>query len=77
MLLLVFKSSAASLQQASGALSGAAGAGDKLKGIATNDGQIAGLAQQILSDDKASEQSKQAAQQIAQKPVLMFLLFKD
>ena len=61
------QSSAASLQQASGALSGAAGAGDKLKGIATNDGQIAGLAQQILSDDKASEQSKQAAQQIAQK----------
>lgn len=61
------QSSAASLQQASGALSGAAGAGDKLKGVATNDGQIAGLAQQILSDDKASEQSKQAAQQIAQK----------
>ena len=61
------QSSAASLQQASGALSGAAGAGDKLKGVAANDGQIAGLAQQILSDDKASEQSKQAAQQIAQK----------
>ena len=61
------QSSAASLQQASGALSGAAGAGDKLKGVAVNDGQIAGLAQQILSDDKASEQSKQAAQQIAQK----------
>lgn len=61
------QSSAASLQQASGALSGAAGAGDKLKGVATNDGQIAGLAQQILSDDKASEQSKQAAQQIVQK----------
>ena len=58
------QSSAASLQQASGAL---AGAGDKLKGVATNDGQIAGLAQQILSDDKASDQSKQAAQQIAQK----------
>lgn len=61
------QSSAASLQQASGALSGAAGAGDKLKGVAANDGQIAGLAQQILSDDKASEQSKRAAQQIAQK----------
>lgn len=61
------QSSAASLQQASGALSGAAGAGDQLKGVATNDGQIAGLAQQILSDDKASDQSKQAAQQIAQK----------
>ena len=61
------QSSAASLQQASGALSGAAGAGDQLKGVATNDGQIAGLAQQILSDDKASEQSKQAAQQIVQK----------
>ena len=60
------QSSAASLQQASGALSGAAGAGDKLKGIATNDGQIAGLAQQILSDDKASDQSKKAAQQIVQ-----------
>ncbi len=58
------QSSAASLQQASGALSGA---GDKLKGVAANDGQIAGLAQQILSDDKASEQSKLAAQQIAQK----------
>ncbi len=61
------QSSAASLQQASGALAGAVGAGDKLKGVATNDGQIAGLAQQILSDDKASDQSKQAAQQIAQK----------
>lgn len=61
------QSSAASLQQASGALSSVAVAGDKLKGVATNDGQIAGLAQQILSDDKASEQSKQAAQQIAQK----------
>ena len=61
------QSSAASLQQASGALSGAASAGDQLKGVATNDGQIAGLAQQILSDDKASEQSKQAAQQIVQK----------
>ena len=60
------QSSAASLQQASGALSGAAGAGDKFKGIATNDGQIAGLAQQILSDDKASDQSKKAAQQIVQ-----------
>ena len=60
------QSSAASLQQASGALSGAAGAGDKLKGIATNDGQIAGLAQQFLSDDKASDQSKKAAQQIVQ-----------
>ncbi len=61
------QSSAASLQQASGALSSVAVAGDKLKGVAANDGQIAGLAQQILSDDKASEQSKQAAQQIAQK----------
>ncbi|UNL36621.1 YhgE/Pip domain-containing protein, partial [Limosilactobacillus reuteri] len=47
--------------------SGALNSGDQLKGVATNDGQIAGLAQQILSDDKASDQSKQAAQQIAQK----------
>ncbi|MBB1079536.1 YhgE/Pip domain-containing protein [Limosilactobacillus sp. STM2_1] len=61
------QTSAGKLQQASGALSGAANAGNQLKGVATNDGEIAGLAQQIMKDDKASDATKQAAQQIAAK----------
>ncbi len=59
--------SAGKLQQASGSLSSVAGAGDQLKGVATNDAEIAGLAQQILKDDKASDSTKAAAQQIAGK----------
>ena len=59
--------SAGKLQQASGALGSAASAGDQLKSVATNDGEIAGLAQAILKDDKASDSTKQAAQQIAAK----------
>lgn len=59
--------SAGKLQQASGSLSNVAGAGDQLKGVATNDAEIAGLAQQILKDDKASDSTKAAAQQIAGK----------
>ncbi|WP_076459748.1 YhgE/Pip domain-containing protein [Limosilactobacillus caccae] len=59
--------SAGKLQQASGSLSSVAGAGNQLKGVAANDGAIAGLAQQILQDDKASDATKQAAQQIAAK----------
>ena len=59
--------SAGKLQQASGSLSSVAGAGDQLKGVATNDAEIAGLAQQILKDDKASDSTKAAAQQIVGK----------
>ena len=59
--------SAAKLQQASSSLGNAASAGDQLKSVATNDGEIAGLAQAILKDDKASDSTKQAAQQIATK----------
>ena len=59
--------SAGKLQQASSSLGNAASAGDQLKSVATNDGEIAGLAQAILKDDKASDSTKQAAQQIATK----------
>lgn len=59
--------SAGKLQQASSSLGNAASAGDQLKSVATNDGEIAGLAQEILKDDKASDSTKQAAQQIATK----------
>ncbi|MEY8441042.1 YhgE/Pip domain-containing protein [Lactobacillaceae bacterium 24-114] len=61
------QTSATQLQQASSALGNVSSAGDALKGVATNDATIAGLAQQIANDSSASADTKAAAQQIASK----------
>ena len=65
--LQVVQASAGKLEAASGALSGAGQAGNAIKGMGTNDGEIAGLAQKIASDPSASDSVKSAASAIAQK----------